>query len=279
MRFLTLIVLALCLAIVSCGGGYSGNGPNGYGLNGNIGMNGMSQAATNKAVFIGGSAQTDSAGHFTARFLVIETASACFGPGSASAFTGTINSQGQLNASTGAVNPPNMTVTGTVSPDGKTISGGTYSITAVSGSANCAAGDHGSLSGFQVQPFTGTYTGSFTLTGGPSNGPTVNVNAPLVQSTLTDSSGFYHFNASTITFTYPGTSCGFTSATVDPTQSFVAGAAMLFTANGNDNPPSAITFVGMASDGSAKMVPGALDVSGGTATCNNLTGLGTLQHP
>jgi hypothetical protein len=278
MRLPTLIVLALCLAIVSCGGGYSGNGPNGYGLNGNISMNGTSQAVTSKLVVVGGPAQTDSAGHFTATFLVIETASRCFGPAAGLAFTGTI-SQGQLNASTGFVNPPNMTVTGSVSPDGKTISGGTYSITAVPGSATCAAGDHGSLSGFQVQPFTGTYTGSFTLTGGTTNGPTVNVTAPLVQSTMVDSSGLYRFNSATITFTYPSTSCGFVSATVDPTQSFVVGAAMLFTANGNDSPPSTISFVGTASDGSAKTVSGALDVSGGSGPCNNLTGTGTLQHP
>jgi hypothetical protein len=279
MRFLTVVVLAFCLAIVSCGGGYSGNsGSNGYSLNGNIGMTGTSQAVTAKLVFVGGAAQTDSAGHFTAKFSVFESASQCFGvSGVGLAITGTINAQGQLNAATGAVNPPNITLTGSVSPDGKTISSGSYSITAVPGSATCAAGDHGFLSGFQVQPFTGTYTGSFILTGGTSSGPTVNVSAPLVQSTMADSFGLYHFNAATITFTYPGTSCSFTSATLDTVNSAATGAALLLNANGNDG--SQISFVGQASDGSAKTVPGALDVSGGSATCNNLTGSGTLQDP
>jgi hypothetical protein len=276
MRFLTVVVLALCLAIASCGGGY-GSGNSGYpsALYGNIGMTGTSQAVTAKLVFIGGAAQTDSSGHFMATFSVVETASPCFGgtSGVALAFTGTINSQGQLNAATGAANPPNITLTGSVSADGKTISSGTYSITAVPGSANCAAGDHGSLSGVQVQPFTGTYTGSFTLAGGP----TVNVSAPLVQSTTSDPLGLFHFNAATIMFTYPGMSCSFTSATLNTLTSGVTGTAMVLMATGNDG--SQINFAGKASDGSAKTVLGALDVAGGSPTCNNLTGPGTLQHP
>jgi hypothetical protein len=211
--------------------------------------------------FIGGPLQSNSAGNVTAT-MHIDDPSSCFALTTIPTFTGTINSQGQLTVTSNNVQSKVISVTATVSPDGKAITNGAYNITGTA----CAAGDHGTVTGFLVQPFTGTFSGSFSSSGGIAN-----VSANVVQSNAADANGLYQLTGSVA---FSGTPC-FTSATIS--SSGVAGVLMLLNLSANDG--SAISFVGVASDGSAKNITGTFSISGGTGGCSGQSGTGTLTRP
>lgn len=257
-----LITLLFCLALSGCGSGGSTPSPTPtvLALNGNYNFTSSSQVINNVS-FIGGPLQSKSNGNVTAT-MHIDDPSSCFALTTIPTFTGTINSQGQLSVTSNNVQSKVISVTATVSPDGKTIANGTYSI---AGTA-CAAGDHGTVTGFLVQPFTGTFSGAFTSSGG-----TASVSANITQSSTANANGLYQLTGSVA---FSATPC-FTSATIS--SSAVAGVLMLLNLNANDG--STIGFVGVASDGSAKNISGTFSISGGTGGCSGESGTGTLTRP
>jgi hypothetical protein len=259
-RFTSAIAITLACLILGCGSGGSTPTPTVLALNGNYNFTASSQVVSNFA-FIGGPLQSNPTGSVTAT-MHIDDPSNCFALTSIPTFTGTINSQGQLSVTSNNVQSKVINVTAAVSPDGKTITNGTYNITGTA----CAAGDHGTVTGFLVQPFTGTFSGTFTSSGG-----TANVSANVTQSSTADASGLYQLTG---IVALSGTPC-FTSATVS--SSGIAGVLMLLNLNANDG--STITFAGVASDGTAKNITGTFSISGGTGGCSGESGTGTLSRP
>jgi hypothetical protein len=264
--FVLLVVVCSAFFLISCGGGGSSSTssstmstpsaiPN---ISGNYDLTATSQVVANTS-FIGGALNSDSAGHITGTMHVAQ--SSCYSLITDVPVTGTVNAQGQLSVTTASVGSQVVNVTANVSSDASTISSGTYTIT-----GGCAGGDHGTITGFRMQPFTATYSGNFISVFGP---PTVSVSVPLSQSSTADSDGFFHITG---TATIGGTTC-FSSATVS--NSVVAGEAMLLELTTNTG--ATIDFVGLATDSSAKTVSGNYSVSGGA--CSGDHGTGTVSHP
>ena len=271
--FLSGFLLAVLCA--GCGGGGANNPPTNTVtnapqafVNGNFAMTAVSQVVSNTS-FIGGNVQTDAAGHFSGVLHI--AGSNCFGVTTDIPFTGTISGL-TLSATSSAVNGQIITVNVMISADGKSIISGSYSI-----NGGCAGGDHGTVTGFQMQAFTGGYTGGFNVGKG-----TFSMFVPLTQQASADSDGVFRFG-NTVAETVDGaTGCGFGSfgATLVTTSSFAAGNALVLTLNvfdGSANTVATVTFVGVASDSSAKSVTGTFSVVSGN--CSGSSGTGTLSHP
>ncbi len=94
--------------------------------------------------------------------------------------TGTVSSAGALSLKSSAVQGQTLTLTGTVS-NGQ-IASGIYSV-----SGGCGNGEHGTLTGFSVPSFTGTYSGGIVSSSVSWGTMTLN----LTQAASPDSDGLY----------------------------------------------------------------------------------------
>lgn len=255
----------LCCLLAGCGGSSTPVPPVPiHAMNGNFSISATSDGTAGVNTFAG-AVQTDSAGNVTGIVHVQGSFLFCFGLALELRLKGTVDSTGRLSATiTGSGNEA-LTLNATVSPNGASLSDGSYSGSGTS----CVGGDHGTITGFQVQPFTGTYSGSFN----PSSSTNITLELALTQSAVPDSHGTFPVNASTITLS-GGAACGFASATL------VAGDAsgddMELLLLGSDQ-VSIMIFVGTARDGNTSQVPGLILID--TGPCSGQNGLVTLSRP
>ena len=258
------LITVLCCLIIACGGSTP---PRPIpALNGNFSISATSAGTSGLNTFLGG-IQTDSTGHVTGTLHVQGSLLFCFGVPLDLPLTGTIDTTGHLNATIAGSNNQTITLNATVSPDGALLSNGDYS----GSGAGCAGGDHGTLTGFQVQPFTGTYSGTFS----PSASTTVTLTLALTQSPTPDSHGMFHITASTITVT-GGAACGFSSATLAPAGSVASGKDIELALLGSDQLSIMLLF-GEATDGTANLVRGQALID--TGPCGGQGGLIDLSRP
>jgi hypothetical protein len=182
--------------------------------------------------------------------------------------TGTIDSTGNLKLVSGSSNGQVVTLSGVVSSDGGTLSGGQYSI-----AGGCADKDSGTANGYRIPNISGPYTGSATL-GGIVPGTTeqqITVSSQITQASV--ATGFSYPLSSSISVA--GISC-FSSGT--NTTSLLGGIifGQHFILNYTMN------------DGSQVEVSGKVDTTGKVLTtiflvtspvCGNNLGNGTLTRP
>lgn len=253
-RFLFLLGVVFLLA---CGGSMMStmmNQP--IMMSGNFSMTAVSQTVSN-TVLIGGSVQSDSNGHVTAMMHTNDTSFACFDNISGIMFTGTLTPQGQLSLTSSPINGQTISITAMVSSDGKTISGGTYS---VMGTGCLPSNDHGTLTGSAVQVVAGTYNGSFSM-----NGSMINASLVLKQGPVSPD-GSFPITASA-TFTNSGACGGFSSAGSEGgSQKGLFVSTQMVPNTG----AVVITFSGLFTDSSAKTINGTFAVNGGL--CDQLKG-------
>lgn len=268
------IAASLAALVLLCGGaGCGGSGSNATippplprpSVNGNFNITTTSQGA-NGINHFGGALQTDSAGHVTGTVHVAGPLLLCFGVQLHLPLAGSIDSNGRLTATITTSNGQTLALSAQVSPNGALLSGGAYT----GSGTGCANGDQGTVSGFQVQAFTGTYSGSFT----PSPGTTINLVIPLTQSTTPDANGQFPVSTGTITVS-GGSSCGLTSLTVDTTLSSVFGneLALVF----SDTSGATMTYAGTTPDGTTNTVHGAFFIDSGP--CSSQLGASNLTRP
>lgn len=237
-----------------------------FAMNGNFSISATSSGTTGVNIFNGG-IQTDSAGRVTGTVHVQGSLLFCFGVPLDLPLSGTIDSAGHLNATITGSSSQTITVNAKTSPDGSTLSDGSYS----GNGTGCASGDHGSVTGFQVQAFTGTYSGSFS----PSSSTNIALTLPLVQSASADSHGSFHINASNVTVT-GGAACGFSSATLIPAASIASGVDMEVALLGSDN-LSVMLFFGAVTDANSGVVQGQILIDSGP--CSGQSAPGSLSRP
>jgi hypothetical protein len=269
-RFLSLAPSFGLVAILCClSNGCGGNSPAApvSAMNGNFSISATSSVTLEVNTFNGG-IQTDSAGHVTGILHVQGLLFDCFGLEIDLPLSGTIDSAGHLNATITGSGNQTITLNATVSPDGTSISDGSYS---GNGTAGCAGGDHGAIAGFQVQAFTGTYSGSFS----PSPSTTITLALPLVQSSTVGSHGTFPVSASTVTVT-GGAACGFSSATLVPAGSAASGDDLGLILLGSDN-FSLMIFAGTATNGNTSVVQGVAIID--TGACSGQVTSLTLSRP
>jgi hypothetical protein len=235
-------------------------------MNGNFSISATSSGTLGVNTFIGG-LQTDSSGHVRGIVHVQGSLLVCFGFFLDMPLTGTIDLAGHLNATITGSGNQTIALNATVSPDGALLSNGTYS----GGGTGCVAGDQGTLTGFQVPAFTGTYSGNFSQS--PSTNITLTL--PLVQSATADMHGEFPVDASTVTVT-GGAACGFSSATLVPGRSTASGDDLQLVLLGSDN-FSLMIFVGTATDGNTSVVHGLILIDNGP--CSGQNGLMNLSRP
>ena len=261
--FLCGFISMLCWLLIGCGGSTAVPPVPIHAMNGNFSISATSAGASGVNTFAG-AVQTDSAGHVTGIVHVQGSFLFCFGLLLELPLTGTIDSTGHLDATiTGAGQA--ITLNATVSPNGALLSDGAYSGSGTS----CVGGDHGAITGFQVQPFTGAYSGTFN----PSPSTNITLQLALTQSAVPNSHGTFPVNASTVTVT-GGAACGFASATL------VAGDAsgddMELLLLGSDE-VSLMIFIGSATNGDTSVVRGLILMD--TGPCSGQNGLVNLSRP
>jgi len=262
-----IVLMGLCMLGLGCGGNSTVNPPIPRpALNGNFNISATSLGASGSNLF-GGAVQTDSAGHVTGTLHDAGSFLLCFGLQLDLLFTGTIDSNGQLSATITSSNNQVVSLTGHVSPNGSSLSGGTYTVSGT----GCAAGDQGTISGFQVQPFSGTYSGSFI----PSPGTTISLVLPLSQSATADAHGRFLFAPAAATIA-GGSACGLASATLDTTTSNASGNTLALTLIGSDG-VTIMTYVGITLDGTTTLVRGQFIINSGP--CSGQGGLANLSRP
>jgi hypothetical protein len=223
-------------------------------LNGNFSM-AASSASTLGVDNFDGALQTDSTGHVTGLVHIFGSLFACFGTQMDLPLSGAVDSTGQFNATITGSASQIITLSASVSPDGTLLSNGSYS-----GSGTACVTDHGPLAGFQVQPFTGTYTTSFN----PSPSTNMSISLSLVQATTPDIHGMFPITASSITIT-GGAACGFSSATLFPIINSADGNTLILFLQGSDN-LAVMNFAGTVPSGNTSVVPGILNIADGPCT-------------
>jgi len=262
-----IIAMGLCTLGLGCGGNSTVNPPiPAPALNGNFNISATSLGTSGVNMF-GGAIQPDSAGHVTGTLHDAGSFLLCFGLQLDLPFTGTIDSNGQLSATIASSNNQVVSLNGHVSPNGSSLSSGTYTVSGT----GCAAGDQGTITGFQVQPFTGNYSGSFT----PSPGATINLVLPLSQSATADAHGRFLFAPAAATIT-GGSACGLASATLDTTTSNASGNTLALTLIGSDG-VTIMSYVGITLDGTTTLVRGQFNIISGP--CSGQGGLANLSRP
>lgn len=166
--------------------------------------------------FLGGSLTVTGTQVSADLLAILTSATACtatFSPDMT--LSGTVQSaQMKLTSTTwyGSV----VTITGTVSTNGQSISG------SWSAKGGCADGQSGTFAASYVQPFTGTWTGTASnlpagLTGATTNSPLAGANLTFqLQQSSTPQQFLFPFSGS---MTVSGTNCGFTQGTLVPSES------------------------------------------------------------
>ncbi len=268
MAVASFITLAGCFFLGGCGGSSSSPVPSNlaFAMNGNFSLV-TTSAATSEVNTFGGAVQTDRTGHVSGTVHVQGPFFQCFLVLLDLPLAGTIDSTGHLNATITGLNNQTITLTANVSSDGALLSNGSYA-----GSATgCVAGDHGTLTGFQVQAFTGTYSGSFN----PSPSTNIGLQLSLIQSPVANIHGSFPVSASSIAVT-GGAACGFSSATLVAGGSVASGNDLGLLLLGSDN-SSIMIFVGTVMDGNTNVVNGLIFIN--TGPCSGQNALVNLSRP
>jgi hypothetical protein len=258
LRITLFAVGCAALSVVTGCGGSSGNASK---INGNYAIQGV--LTSGGGHFFGGPL-TGSGSSINGTVHILDSNS-CTDSTVPVAISGSLGSNFVANLTTATINSQVFTIKANFSADGTTITGGTYSIT-----GGCLNSQGGGITGFLVQPFTGNYSGNFTVTDQLGN-PTQQqfaVNANLTQTSNADSNGYYNVSGP-ITIS---TAC-FTAATLKSSQIF--GTQIVLTMTGNDQPGSTIMINGNATDASAAVISGTYTITGGN--CNS-SGLVSLRH-
>lgn len=264
--FLSRFILTACGLVAGCGGGSTPVPPiPAAAMNGNFSIAATSVGTLGINTF-GGGVQTDSAGHVAGLVHVEGSLLLCFGAQLDLPLTGAIDANNHLNATITSSNNQSIALSATVSPNGALLINGSYS----GSGTGCVSGDHGTITGFQVQPFTGTYSGSFS----PSPSTNIGLSLVLTQSTTPDSHGTFPFSASTITVT-GGSACGFASATLVPDVSDASGNNLNLLLMGSDG-VSTMLYVGITLDGNTNLVRGQMFIN--TGPCSGQGGFINLSR-
>jgi hypothetical protein len=178
--------------------------------------------------------------------------------------TGTVTSAGALSLTSSPVVGQTFSLAGTVTNG--TLTDGTYSV-----SGGCGAGEHGTITGFAVPSFTGTYKGTFTSVSGVKIGATIT----MTQTSTPDSDGFFEING---TAAFSGSPC-FTSGPIAGSASgdvfsFADGGfvqVQITTGNG------LVVFQGVVTDLTGNTIDGNYSVTGGTG-CAGDSGTGSATR-
>lgn len=264
--FLSGLILIACGLVAGCGGSSTTAPPlPAAAMNGNFSIAATSAGTLGINTF-GGGVQTDSAGHVTGIVHVEGSLLLCFGAQLDLPLTGTIDANGHLSAIITSSNNQSIALSATVSPNGALLTNGSYS----GSGTGCVSGDHGVITGFQVQAFSGTYSGSFS----PSPSTNIGLTLALTQSATPDSHGKFPFSASTITVT-GGSACGFASATFVPDVSDASGNDLNLLLMGSDG-VSTMLYVGITLDGNTNLVRGQMFIN--TGPCSGQGGVINLSR-
>jgi hypothetical protein len=266
-RIIALTFLAaIAFMVAGCGGHDNSGSPaptqTTGAISGNFNLSVLSQTRPGTS-FVGGPLQTDSSRHATGLVHAVGSALSCFGLVSDLLFSATIDSTGFLSGTITSTNGQAITINGQVSSDGASISSGLYTASAT----GCFAGDHGTFTGFQMQPFTGTYSGTFGLSPGISIALTI----PLTQPTTPDSHGFFEFAPSTVTVT-GGSACGMASASFAPIISLGWGGSIGIELIGSDGVTRA-SLVGFTGTGSTTSLNALLIFISGPCSAQQSLGI------
>ena len=257
----TVPMALLCSIILGCSGGMNTTmTQNPVLMTGTFGATAHSQTTTTNYQ-IGGIFATDSSGHVIGHTHV--DGSACFDFLLTIDFTGSINAQGQFTLTSSAFNGQTITITGTLSTDGQTITGGSFTI-----SGGCANGDHGTLSGFALQGVFGAYQSNFTV-----NGNNIAVAVSLSANTSAPS-GLFPVSG-TVTISNSGSCSLPSSGTLTGESGANAGADLHATFLNGQN--TLVSFQGVATDSTAKIVQGTWTINSGP--CSGMTASGALLRP
>ena len=162
--FLSGLTLTTCALLAGCGGSTAPPPILTVSMNGNYSIAATSAGTLGTNTFNGGM-QTDSAGHVAGIVHVEGSLLLCFGVQLDLPISGSIDANGHLNATIASSNGQAIMLSATVSNNGALLSAGSYSASG----AGCVDGDHGNVTGFQVQAFSGTYSGIFS----PSSSPNI----------------------------------------------------------------------------------------------------------
>lgn len=177
--------------------------------------------------------------------------------------TGTLSSNGDLTASSTAVEGQTLAFSGVWSNG--TISSGTYSI-----SGGCADGDHGTVTGFPVPSFTGNYNGTFVS----ASGVQVKVAISLTQTASPDSGGFYGLSGSA---TFTGSPC-FSTGTIEVGAfSWATGGFVQLAIDTPEPTADLVMFAGQITDPSGNTINGNYSVTGTVCSGDSGTGSATRK--
>ena len=253
--FAVLSFLAVC-SLAGCGGGGGGDtGPLPPTLNvaGNWELMSTSQVITGSQIELV-AYLNNSGNNVTAH---VRTVSDCFTIDDLLSFTGAVNN-GQITRTSAPVVGQTVTIQGTLS---NSAVNGTYSI-----SGGCADGDHGTISGFKVRSFSGTWSGNFVS----SSSTTAQVSTTVTQGG--EEPAFLGVSRVTGDVTFSNSAC-FTSGTIPASAGFAFGVNFAAFVNTNDG--GTVQFVGFSND-SGTQITGDYTVTGGT--CDGDFGTGTLTR-
>jgi hypothetical protein len=231
-------------------------------VSGNWQVSSSSANAKNIASFSG--VFTTQAGKTTA-IVHTQSANACVAPNASFELAGTPDEKGNI-ALTGPLGKGTLTLSGTVAPDGKSLTNATYNVT---GGA-CALAQAVPASAQNFQPITGSYTGNFA----DADGNIATVAANFSQSTTPDANGnFTLAGTATVTNNNP---CFPGALTLTNTQ--VTGGTFTYTLtpSGSTNGNSVVATGTFASDAST------LSITSWTSsgTCGADTGVqSTMTRP
>ena len=179
---------------------------------------------------------------------------------------GSIKPSGELALSASAAGA-SITINANVSSDAKAISGGTFTLTGISG---CVA--NGQASGFQVQDLSGVYSGTLTLTHGGVGIP-ITWSGALSQKLL--NTGFIGLTGGDATVGGIPAACGFTTSTFS-----VVGGGFVFGAHSTGNfvgGANGFNFQADATDGTAKTLKVSMFIQGGPCAADTV--VGTISRP
>lgn len=162
------------------------------------------------------SGELSGASNAVSGMLHSQSASACVAPASAFEVSGSADKTGLLTL-TGPVAGGTLTLTGTLSADGKSLSNASYNVKG----GSCAFAKPATATAQSFTPINGTYNGSFT----DPDGAVATVSANLTQSPSTTTTGNYTLSG---TATLPNNPC-FSSSNLTVSNTQVTGGTFSFT--------------------------------------------------
>jgi hypothetical protein len=256
-KFICAVLLTLLLSTCfGCGGGGSTTPPPGPQMAGNYSF------TLGTFGSIGGLLNT-TAGNVTGN-IVLSDATVC--PVGVFNVFGSIKPSGAVSLAASAAGA-SLTLDATLSGDGKTISGGTFTLTGMTG---CVA--NGQATGVLMQDLNGVYSGTLTLTHGGVSTP-ITWSGALSQKPL--NTGFIGLTGGDATVDGIPAACGFTTSTFS-----VVGAGFVFGAHSAGNfqgGANGFNFKADATDATAKTLNVSMFVQGGA--CAGDTVVGAISHP